>query len=98
MLVIGLEFYTSKEKGWSKNCTTEEIVKPIQNNKIKFRYTDNRFTEEQILSKTYKGEIKLLNCWFSVEANEYRKIRSGLHQERSSLENRDPRLSKKIYV
>ncbi len=83
---IGLEFYTTREKEWPKNCTTQDIVKGIQNN-IKFRYTDNKFSEEQILRKTRKGEIKLSNCWFSVEADEYRKIRSGLHQERSPVES-----------
>ncbi len=94
---IGLEFYTIREKGWPKNCTTEDIVKGIQNNKFKFRYTDNKFSEEQILRKTRKGEIKLSNCWFSVEADEYRKIRSGLYQERSPVESRDPRLAKRAY-
>ncbi len=36
--------------------------------------------------------IKLKDCWYSVEKDEFRKIRSGLLVERSPMDKRDPRL------
>ncbi len=96
---IGLEFFTTKEKGWPANFSTEELVKGIQHNKYKFKYTCDKLSEEQVLRKTGRGEINLSNCWYSVEDDEFRKIRSGLIQERSPVPNRDPRLmSKKINI
>ncbi len=45
--------------------------------------------------KIENGEISLTNCFFTVESDEFRKIRPGLIQERSPTEIRDPRKVKK---
>ncbi len=92
---LGLEFYTSKDNGRPENFSTEELVKGIFSNKYKF--TNKRFTEEQVLKKTQRGEINISDSFFALEIDEYRKIRSGLVQERSPIENRDPRLRKASY-
>lgn len=94
---LGLQFYTTKSRGWPQNFSCEELIKGIQSNKFKWTYTDKKYTEEQVLRKTQKGEINLSKCWFAVETDEYRKIRSGLVQERSPMEQRDPRLRKTSY-
>ncbi len=94
---LGLEFYTSKETGWSENFSTEELVKGIYSNKYEYKFTNKRFTEEQVLKKTQRGEINISDSFSALENYEYRKIRSGLVQERSPIENRDPRLRKASY-
>ncbi len=49
-----LKFFTSKNNGWPKNFTTEDLVKLVKNNKAKWQYTNNKYSEEQILKKTQK--------------------------------------------
>ena len=39
-----------------------------------------------------KEELKLKQCWNTVEADIFRKIRSGIIQERTPPPQRDPRL------
>ncbi len=53
----GLQFFTVKSRGWPRNFSTDELIRDIQNNKVKWRYTDNKYAEEQLLRKTKKGEI-----------------------------------------
>ncbi len=90
---IGLEFYTTKERKWPDHLSIDDLIAGIQRNIYKWTYNDNRYTEEEILRKTSKGEINCDNarCWFSVENDEFRRIRSGLIKERSPIEDRDPR-------
>lgn len=88
---ISLKFFITKARGWPQNSSTLELIKSARSNKIKWTYTNKNFEEEEILRKTEKGEIKLHKCFFSVEEDLYRKIRSGL----SPMEKRDPRLNKK---
>ena len=92
---MGLQFYTIKSKVWPNNFSTEELVKGIQNKTDKYTYTNKDYSEDQILKSVKDGSIKLKNCWFSVEHDEFRRIRSGPAEERSPLDSRDPRLKKK---
>ncbi len=95
---IGLQFYTTEEKGWpQKNFTIETLITGIQNNKFKFTYTDNKFTEEQVLNMIKGGEFLLRECWNQVEKDTFRKIRSGIIQERSPINERDPRHRRTSY-
>ena len=71
---LGLEFYTIKEKGWPQNYTTDKLIKDIRSNDVKYRYTNNKFTEEEILRKTERGEIKLSNCWYSVDIGQFKQV------------------------
>lgn len=91
---LGLQFFTLKQRGWPKNYNTEQLVKDIKSKDVKYKYTNNKFTEEEILLKTQNGEIILTTCWYSVDIDEYRKIRNGLSEERSPIERRDPRIPK----
>ncbi len=95
---LGLQFYTTKDRGWPKTLPNAELVTGIQNKKYKWKYTDEKYTEEQILKKIGRGEIILssTSCWISVDIDEYRKIRCGL--VRSPQKDRDPRLSKYPHV
>ena len=90
---LGLEFYTTKQKGWPiTNFSTEELIKGVRQNNYKWRYNNSNFSEDQVLKKVKKGEIVLSNGFYSLEEDEYRKIRCGLVQERSPISERDPRL------
>ncbi len=51
---LGLQFYTTKSKGWPSNFSTEDLINDIRSNKVKWKYTNNKYTEEQILRKTQK--------------------------------------------
>ncbi len=91
---LGLKFFTTKAIGWPHNFSTEELIQEVRSKKLKWTYTNKKYNEEQILRKTEKGEINLSGCSFSVETDEFRKIRPGLIQEHSPMEQRDPRLRK----
>ena len=95
---IGLEFYTTKERGWPKNLSPADLISGIQAKKYKGKYTDNKLTEDQILRKTRRGEINLntSNCWFAVDNDEFRKIRPGINMDRSPPTSRDLRKIKPI--
>lgn len=93
---LGLEFFTTTSNGWPTNFSTEDLVKGIQNKIFKYTYINKRYSEDQVLRKISKGELILTNCWFAVEENEFRKIVSGLVQERTLSETRDPRLKKNL--
>ena len=94
---LGLEFYTVKESNWPQNFSTDDLLKGIRTNKCKWKYSHDKYTEERVLKKIQRGEITLQRCWFTVDNDEFRKIRSGQQQERSPMHNRDPRLSKKSH-
>ena len=95
---IGLEFYTTKDKGWPRNISIPDLLTGIQAKRYKWKYTDNKYTEDQIIKKIRRGEINLnrSDCWFAVDLDEYRKIRQGLSVDRSPPENRDPRKIKPL--
>ena len=88
---LGLVFFATSEEGWPQNFfTTDDLIKGVRSNKYKWKYSNNKLSEEQVLRKVQGGEIKLNKCWFAIATDEFRKIRSGLEQERSPLESRDP--------
>ena len=95
---LGLKFYTTKTKGWPQNFSTVELVKGIKSKQQKWTYTNTKYDEEQILHKTEKGEIILTNCFFAVEEDEFRKIKNGLIQERSPVEQRDLRYKRPTHI
>lgn len=89
---IDLQFFTTEEKGWpQRNFSLDDLIKGIYQSKYKYTYADIRYTEEDVLDFIKNGEIKLSKCWNSVGKDTYRKIRNGLLQERSPLEERDSR-------
>lgn len=92
---IGLTIYTPKERGWpQERFTFEELINGINSNKYKYIYTDSRYTEEEVLNMIKHDRIMLKHCWTIAENDNFRKIRSGLLEERSPLTNRDPRTKK----
>lgn len=94
---LGIEIYTHTEQGWPVNFTTEELVKGIENKRYKWKYNNASLSEDQILRKISKGEIKLHKCFYAVDKAEFRKTRSGLIQDRSPADARDPRTIKKAF-
>ena len=53
---------------------------------------NNKYKEDQLLEMIRVGKIKLIDCWNTIDKDNFRNIRSGLIQERSPIEQRDPRL------
>ena len=94
---LGLHFFTSTGNDWPPKIPTAELLKGIKSKKYKWTYTNKKYDEEQILRKIENGEISLTYCFFTVESDEFRKIRPGLIQERSPAESRDPRTVKKLH-
>ena len=86
---LGLYFFTTTEKVWPPKIPTEELLKGIKNQKYKWVYSNTEYDEQQILHKIEHGEISPTQCFFTVGPDEFRKIRSGLIQERSPAETRD---------
>ena len=91
---LSLEIYTTKEQGWPTNFNTEDLAKALQNNKYKWQYKDDSYSEDYIIRKLSRGEIILKKCFYLADNDEYRKIRSCLIQDRSPAENSDQRLNK----
>ncbi len=97
---IGLELFTSKERGWPKNISNTDLINGLQQKIYKGKYTDTTYSEEQITRKIRRNEINLhkSNCWITVESDTFRKIRSGLNTERSPITSRDPRRNKPEHI
>ena len=90
---IGLEIYTTKERGWPNNMTNTDLTTGIERKIYKGKYTASKFTEEQIMRKIRRNEINLSNsnCFITVDTEAFRKIRPGLNADRSPVPSRDPR-------
>ena len=83
---LGLEFYTPMSKRWPKNFSTTALTEEIRKGKIKWKYTNENYTE--------KGEILLTGCWYSLDNDLYQKMRSGFEKEHSPVAE-EPRHKKK---
>ncbi len=90
---IGLEIYTPKERGWPKNISNTDLTTGLQQKIYKGKYTDTKYTEDQIMRKIRRNEINLnkTNSWIVVDSDTFRKMRPGLNTDRSPITSRDPR-------
>ncbi len=93
---IGLEIYTVKERGWPKNMSNTDLTEGIEKKIYKGKYTETKYTEEQIMRKIRWNEINFNNpnCWIIVDNDTFRKIRLGVTADRSPRASRDPRKKK----
>ncbi len=90
-----LNFYVSEERGWPKTrFTVTDLVNGINNKIYKWTYTNQSIPEHEMLKMIGDNKVRLKHCWKALEISEFRKLRSGLLQERSPAQNRDPRLRK----
>ncbi len=89
---VGLQLYVSEDRGWpDKYFTVPDLIKGISNNIYKWTYTKHSITEQEMFTILSENKLKLKQCWNTVEKSMFKKIRSGLQQERSPADNRDPR-------
>ncbi len=72
----------------------ESLVTGLRKNTYKYTYDNKNYNEEEVLQMILTGNVKLRNCWNTVENDQFRKIRPGQLQERSPIEQRDPRIRK----
>ena len=94
---IGLQFFTTEERGWPQGkFTLEDLTTGIYHNKYKFTFTDNNYSEENVLELIKNEDNLLKECWNTIEIDTFRKTRPGCIQERSPPEPRDPRLKTRL--
>ncbi len=92
---IGLTFYTSKDKGWPQEIFTRDILlKGVDKGIYKWTCESGTYTEIELLRRVKDKSIILDRCWSTVEGDVFRKIRSGITEERSPRDPRDPRMRK----
>ena len=92
---IGLVLYTTQERGWPTGVfTKEDLLKGIHKNTYKWIYSSTQYTEDNILNLIRQNKIRLSDCWKSVSKDIFRKIRSGLLQDRSLIDPRENRIRK----
>lgn len=91
---LGLTFYT-KDKGWPQETFTRDILlKEIDKGIYKWICESGTYSEIELLRRVKDRSIILDRCWCMVEADVFRKIRSGITEERSPRESGDPRIRK----
>ncbi len=84
--------YTSQERGWPKETfTTGDLIRSLESRKYKWTYTDSKMTEEEVIRLIKNSDIELRGCWNVIEAGPFRKLRSGLVEERSPMKRREQR-------
>ena len=92
---IGLQIFTTDERGWpTENFTIDDLITGINHNIYKYTFTDNRFSEEQVMKLIKNSDMSLRSCWNMIGKDVFRKIRNGFLKDRSPIQNRDPRQQK----
>lgn len=81
---IGLKIYTTKSKGWPEvPLRKNSLLRGIEEKTIKWTYTDPRIKEKEIMEKFVFGLIDLTDCLYIMDDDLFRKIKTGLIEERS---------------
>lgn len=81
---IGLSIYTTKNRGWVETPMRKQaLLKGIEDKIIKWTYTDPNIREKEIMEKLVFGQIDLTDCFQLTEEDNFRKIKTGLLEERS---------------
>lgn len=81
---IGLKIYTTRNKGWVEvPLRKNSLLKGIEDKIIKWTYTEPKIKEKEIMEKFVFGQIDLTDCFFLTEEDTFRKIKTGLLEERS---------------
>ncbi len=92
---LGLIFYTTNEKGWPKETfTREDLLREFIGGQFKWTCKTSTYSEREIFQLIRDKKIILDKCWCMVDSDVYRKIRSGITEERSPIGSRDPRIRK----
>lgn len=81
---VGLKIFTTKSKGWAeKPLRKNTLLKGIEDKIIKWTYTDPTIKEKDIMERFVFGQIDLSDCFHLVDEDVFRKIKTGLIEERS---------------
>jgi len=89
---IGLQIFTSQDKGWpTGNFTVTDLMHGIENKEFKWTYGEQTISADDVLNMIKNSTVDLKGCWRVVDRGTFRKIRSGLAESRSPLEKRDLR-------
>ena len=87
---LGLNIVTSESEGWPKTTlTAKHITKGLLQCKYKWIYTNNKYSEGELLRLLNNNEINLNNCFRTVEDQIFRKIRNGFIQEKTPPAGKD---------
>ena len=81
---VGLKIITAKSKGWPEvPLRKESLIKGIEDKTIKWTYTDPTFKEKEVEEKIVFGTVDLTDCFQLIDDDLFRKIKTGLIEERS---------------
>ena len=81
---VGLQILTAKSTGWPEVPPRKQsLVKGIEEKSIKWTYTDPTFKEKEVWEKFVFGMIDLTDCLYMIDDDMFRKVKSGLIEERS---------------
>lgn len=81
---IGLFIIKPESQGWpDNNLSLRKLKEGLENRKYKSTYLDNQYDETDICKLIIINKIDLENCWRTTDDDSFRKLRPGLHQERT---------------
>ena len=81
---VGLQIITAKSMGWPEiPLKKQSLVGGIEDKTIKWTYTDPTYTEKDIEEKIVFGTVDLTDCFYLMDDDLFRKVKTGLIQERS---------------
>lgn len=83
-LDMGLTIYSSQSTGFpTEPISDQHLSKGIQERKYKYTYRDDNVNDEDILRMIEGNTIDLTQCFAIEEDSVFKRIRSGLTEERS---------------
>ena len=81
---IGLAIIAPRSTGFPEHTLTRIGLKDgLEKGKYKWVYTDNSYDETFIYDNIIHDRINLQGCWKETDDTKYKKLRTGLHAEKT---------------
>lgn len=80
---LGMNIYTPRSVWWPKgSLTLKQITKNLREGKYKYKYTDKRIKEDEVINIMTNKVIEITkNCFVIIENSIFIKIRPGMIKE-----------------
>ena len=88
---IGLKLHSKESVGWPKDekMNRKELLEGLKSKKYKYTYTCKELTEEELIRLIEEKKLDLpVDCMISTEDSRFSKIREGLQEDRSPLQEK----------
>ena len=82
---IGLKVYTKRAVGWPTKLSNPDIVSNIQKGIYKYTFTASAYQDQEILTLIQNNDIDLAGAYTTVDNIRFKKLHSGLEQEKTLL-------------